>query len=250
MRSTNRSHLPSQPPPPPSTIDTTLLPTRRHIAALLILLATAAFAQQPRALILIDPAHGGPDTGARLPTNLLEKDITLALATRLRTTLSAAGFTILTTRDSDPAATLPADQRAEAANHAHPAACLILHATSSGTGVHIITSALTPTGEPPRVIPWDTAQSASIPESLTLANELGLALLRAKLLVLLTYASVPPLDNLTCPAVAIEIAPLSHPGSTPTPVSDATYQQHVAEAIAAALTSWRSHNTPTTGAPR
>jgi N-acetylmuramoyl-L-alanine amidase len=219
-----------------------LLPNRRHIAALLILLATAAFAQQPRTLILLDPAHGGPDAGVHLPNNLLEKDITLAFAVRLKAALSTAGFPVVTTRDTDPAVVLPPDQRAGAANHARPAACLLLHATTAGTpGIHLITSALPAATEPPRTIPWDTAQSAALPQSLRLANQLGLALLNAKLPVTLTPASLRPLDNLTCPAVVIEIAPLANPESTPTPVSDPTYQQRLAEAIAAALTTWRTH---------
>ena len=218
-----------------------MLPTRRHIAALLILLATAAFAQQPRTSILLDPAHGGPDAGAHLPNNLLEKDITLALTTRLRTALANAGFPVTTTRDADAA--LTPDQRAGIANHARPAACLLLHATAAGTsGIHIITSALPAATEPPRTIPWDTAQSAAIPQSLRLANQLGLALLNAKLPVTLTQATLRPLDNLTCAAVVIEIAPLANPESTPTPVSDPAYQQRIAEAVAAALTTWRTHN--------
>jgi N-acetylmuramoyl-L-alanine amidase len=201
----------------------------------------------PRTLILLDPAHGGPDPGAHLPNNILEKDITLTLANRLRAALAPTGFAVITTRDADPATPLTTDQRADLANHAHPAACLILHATSSGSGVHIITSSLPPTEETPRIIPWDTAQSTAIPQSLALANELGAALLHAKLPVLLTHASVRPLDNLTCPAVAIEIAPLTNPGSDPTSVTNSTYQQHVADAIADALTSW---HTQTIGATR
>lgn len=230
-------------PPPPITINKTLLPTRRHIAALLILLATSAFAQQqPRTTILLDPAHGGPDPGAHLPNSILEKDVTLALATRLKSTLAAAGFPVITTRDSDPAVAFPPDQRAGIANHARLAACLILHATDSGAGVHIIVSALTPTDEQSRVIPWDTAQSAALPQSLVLANDLGVALIHTKLPVLVTQASVRPLDNLTCPAVAIEIAPLTNPDADPTPVTDSAYQQRVADAVAAALTAWRARN--------
>jgi len=137
------------------------------------------------------------------------------------------------------------------ANHARATACLILHATASGSGVHIAASALPEDSTPPRnPIPWNTAQTASLPQSLRLANELGLALDHARLPVLLTRASIPPLDNLTCPAVAIELAPLAIPGSDPTPVTDATYQQHAAEAIVTALTSFRSHTIPQAGAPR
>jgi N-acetylmuramoyl-L-alanine amidase len=217
-----------------------------HIAArliLAILTSTTTFAQQPtpRTILLLDPAHGGPDNGAHLPNNVLEKDITLAFATRLRAALGSSGFTVIATRDTDPAVPFTPDQRAEIVNHAHPTACLTLHATSSGTGVHIVTSALSPDIDDPHApIPWDTAQAASIPQSLTLANQIGLALQRAKLPVILSRATLRPLDNFICPAVAIEIAPLSHEDSAPTPVSDAAYQQSIAKAIAAAITTWRS----------
>ncbi len=238
----------------PFTINqTTLTPPLKPIAALLLVLLTSfpALTQQPapqpRTTILLDPAHGGPDPGARLADGALEKDLTLAFATRLRTLLSAKGFTLLSTRDADPAVPFPTDQRAEIANHLRPTACLILHATASGSGVHIITSTLAaPVDEyaaaPHAAIPWNTAQSASIPQSLALANDLGIALLHAKLPFTLSRASVRPLDNLLCPAVAVEIAPLTNRDSDPTPVTDATYQQHIAEAISAALTSWRNQN--------
>jgi N-acetylmuramoyl-L-alanine amidase len=217
-----------------------VLPTRRHIAAFFILLATSLAAQQPRTLILLDPAHGGPDTGAHLPNNVLEKDVTLAFAQHLKTALAAAGFPVIATRDADPATLLTPDQRAGLANHAHPTACLILHATDSGNGIHLITSALSPT-EPQRITPWETAQSAAIPQSLSLANDLGVALNSAKLPVLITQATIRPLDNLTCPAVAIEIAPLDNPSADPTPITDLTYQQHIIDAIATALIHWRTH---------
>jgi N-acetylmuramoyl-L-alanine amidase len=84
-----------------------------------------------RNLILLDPAHGGPDTGAHLPDNAIEKAITLAFAQRLRPIIAAQGFTVISTRDSDPTADLPADQRAGIANHNRPLAC-ILRAFSRG----------------------------------------------------------------------------------------------------------------------
>lgn len=224
----------------PLQSDKALPPIRRHITALLILLATTLAAQQPRTLILLDPAHGGPDTGAHLPHSILEKDVTLAFANRLRATLAAAGMAVITTRDADPATLFTADQRAGIANHAHPTACLLLHATDNGApGIHLITSALAPT-DPQRITAWDTAQSAAIPQSLTLANALSLALTDAQVPVTITQAFTLPLDNLTCPAVAIEIAPLTSLGSDPTPVTDPTYQQHIAQAIAAALTRWHT----------
>lgn len=194
-----------------------------------------------RNLILLDPAHGGPDTGAHLPDNAIEKDVTLAFAQRLRPIIAAQGFTVIATRDSDPAVDLTADQRAGVANHARPLACILLHTTATGTGIHITSSSLEPSDEPAspgRVLSWQTAQAATLPISLRLANEIGLALSDAHLPVVLLRASIPPIDNLICPAVAIEIAP------SDTPVTDATYQQHISEAIATALASFRTRNAP------
>jgi N-acetylmuramoyl-L-alanine amidase len=208
-----------------------------------------------RNLIFLDAAHGGDDTGARLPNSILEKDITLALESRVKALLTAAGFYVVSSHETDT--NLTTDQRAEIANHARPAACIILHATSTGSGVHIITSALTPPDDPtatPRILPWDTAQTYTVPQSLRVANLIGLALVDAKLPTLLTRATVRPLDNLTCPAVAIELAPLVA-GSSSFQPSDSGYQQRAAQAIATALTTWRTRNAPpptqpTTGAPR
>jgi N-acetylmuramoyl-L-alanine amidase len=238
-----------------------LTPPRKQFAAaiLLILSSLASLAQTPqpaepqapkppltvpftprRTLILIDPAHGGPDTGAHLPNDVLEKDITLAFNNRLRALLSSNNFAVISTRTSDPAAAFTTDQRAEIANHDHPAVCLVLHATSSGSGIHLFTSTLTPPAHPAHFLHWDTAQAASVPDSRQIANQIGVALLQAKLPVILGQASVPPLDNLICPAIAIELAPLANTTATPTPVSDPVYQRHAAEAIAAALTQWRT----------
>ncbi|WP_158942970.1 N-acetylmuramoyl-L-alanine amidase, partial [Granulicella sp. S190] len=200
-------------------------------------------------------AHGGADSGARLSDNLPEKSFTLAFAARLRTVLSSSGFSVIATRDSDPTVPFTTDQRAEIANHLHPTACVILHATASGNGIHLITSDVAQPDESldadsHHAVAWDTAQSAFVPQSLGLANALGVALLHARLPVLLTRASLRPLDNVTCPAVAIEIAPLTPADGDATPVSDNNYQQQVAQAIATGLTSWRRNQSTAGGAPR
>ncbi len=245
--------------------------TETHLAILkaatvLILSATAGISQTPapaatpvqptqpalpkplpgfyRNLIVVDPAHGGPDAGARLADNAVEKSVTLTFAQRLRPALQGQGFTVTSTRDSDPSDLLSTDQRAGVANHDRPLVCLVLHATSTGSGVHIVSSALEPAAESSRALRWNEAQSATIPLSLKLANEVGLALTNAHLSVNLLRASVPPIDNLICPAVLIEIAPLAPQGGSRTPVTDAAYQQRVAEAIALGLASFRTHNAP------
>jgi N-acetylmuramoyl-L-alanine amidase len=193
---------------------------------------------QPRFAVVIDAAHGGPDGGAKLQNNVLEKDITLALGERLRSLLRARGIEVVTTRDAD--VNLPVLHRAEVSNHARAAACLLLHATATGSGVHLFTSALAQ-AEPQRVEPWETAQAAYSTQSLKLEAEIDSAFAHAQVPVTLGRASVQPMDNLACPAVAVEVAPLvgGHVTSG-RPVTDAAYQTSIVDAIAAALEQWRS----------
>jgi N-acetylmuramoyl-L-alanine amidase len=213
-------------------------------------------AQSPplsHSIIVLDPAHGGSDIGAHISDTLNEKDLNLAFAARLRPLLAAAGFNVVATRDSDPAPTAPpftSDVRAGIANHPRALACLLIHSTHSGSGVHIFTSALSPNDapDPSQPISWDSAQSAYLTLSLRLANQLGASLSMASIPPILSHASIRPLDNLTCPAVAIEFAPLPVADAGPTPITDATYQQHIAQAIVSALIDWRNANPPTTPA--
>jgi N-acetylmuramoyl-L-alanine amidase len=202
---------------------------------------------------VLDPAHGGPDAGARLGNNVLEKDVTQAMATRLRQVLTSEGFTVVTTREGDPPAVLPNDQRAEFSNRTHAVACIVLHATAAGTGIHIYASALAPKDPPeaesanyrPPFVPtaWDEAQSESVRQSAHLESDLSKALMAGGFPIVAGRASVAPLDNLTCPAVAIEVAPLGTAGNV-TPVNDPGYQQRIAETIARALLFWRGHADP------
>src|ERR1700730_9104610 len=108
----------------------------------------------PRVAVVIDAAHGGADGGARLSDHLLEKDLVLSLSVRLRSMLSAHGIAVTTTRESDSAIT--ALNRAETANHVGAAACITLHATTSGSGVHLFTASLTPVPMN-RFLSWETA---------------------------------------------------------------------------------------------
>lgn len=207
-----------------------------------------------RTLVVLDPAHGGGDTGSRINDQIVEKDVTLALAFRIRSLLAARGFTVVMTRDSDAAAPAPVgtaappaplslDDRAGIANHARPVACLLLHATASGTGVHLYTSELDPTAGESVPSPWLTAQAAWVAQSRKLAGQVGSALGRAQTPLVVNRASVRPVDSLTCPALVIELAPA---GSDVASINDAGYQQHVAEALAGALVFWQNQAQPPT----
>jgi N-acetylmuramoyl-L-alanine amidase len=200
-------------------------------------------------LVVLDPAHGGPDAGAKLGDQLLEKDVTLALAARMRATLTAAGFTVVATRDADSLVPLTNDQRAETANRARAVACLVIHAPGTGSGVHVYVSTLEAKDPPAagddfEATPWDSAQAESVGQSLRLQSDLNAALGTANLPAVMGRAAVRPLDNLTCPAVAVEVAPLRVEDRDATPVNDGAYQQRVAEALARALQTWRGHADP------
>jgi len=215
------------------------------IAILAALLScSVAGAQSPpsqppptRFTVVLDAAHGGDDAGGRLASGQLEKTATLALSVRLRSLLAARGMTVVTTRESD--ATVDPERRAEIANHAKAAACLSLHATESGSGLHIFTSSLPPT-EPGRFIPWKTAQAGWITRSLALAGALNSALLKEGFNITLSRTDLIGVDNMTCPALAIEIAPLrSADGKVTAEADDADYQAHVANTLATALLAWK-----------
>ncbi len=51
--------------------------------------------------IVLDPGHGGTDTGAKSPHCLYEKDANLLLAERLKTALESRGYNVLMTREDD-----------------------------------------------------------------------------------------------------------------------------------------------------
>ena len=191
-----------------------------------------------RTTIVLDAAHGGTDRGSRIDDSTVEKDVTLALTFRLRSLLAARGFNVVMTREND--ATLALDDRAGLANHARPAACLLLHATGAGQGVHLYSSELDPAPAEPAVVPWLTAQAAWVQQSALLKSSLGAALKRARVPLVISRASVRPVDSLTCPAVVVELAPEEDDSS----ISDGGYQQRVAEAIAGALVFWSKQVQP------
>jgi N-acetylmuramoyl-L-alanine amidase len=189
----------------------------------------------PRFGVVIDAAHGGSDSGARLSEHSQEKDLVLTLSVRLRSTLAAHGIYVVTTRESDSA--IPALNRAETANHVGAAACITLHATTSGSGVHLFTSSLTQIPLT-RFLPWDTAQGAYAEQSLRLSSEFDSALTHAEIPVTLGRTALQPLDSFACPAVAVELSPLNISGKVAA-LTDPGYQDRLVAALAAALEQWQ-----------
>jgi len=216
---------------------------------LLLLAASVAAAAQtanpvpapppsPRFFVVLDAAHGGANTGARINNELLEKDVVLSLAVRLRSMLNARGIQVVTTRETD--ADPPALNRAEIANHVAAAACISLHATATGSGVHLFTSSLN-SAPMTRFLPWQTAQSAFVVQSLRLSSEINSAMTHAEIPVSLGRTSLQPLDSFACPAVAVEISPLgaTETGGKTLDLTDSDYQSRVVDGLAAAIQQWR-----------
>ena len=80
-------------------------------------------------VIVLDPGHGGVETGAVGPGGLQEKDVTLDLARRVKVLLDRQGFTVVLTRDDDRI--LPLDDRTAIANQNRAELFLSIHLNAS-----------------------------------------------------------------------------------------------------------------------
>jgi N-acetylmuramoyl-L-alanine amidase len=205
-----------------------------------------------RFVVVVDAAHGGDDSGAQLADSTAEKALTLALSVRLRSLLGARGIATVTTREGN--VNVEGNVRAQIANHANAAACISLHGSETGSGVHIFVSSLGPT-EPARFLAWKTAQSAFVTRSLKLASTVNSALEHSSVAggtsttgadtgpipSTLGRTSLPGVDSMTCPAIALEMAPIRDAErKIVTEVTDPGYQTQVVESLAAALLEWRT----------
>jgi N-acetylmuramoyl-L-alanine amidase len=83
--------------------------------------------------IVVDAGHGGTEDGARGPGGTLEKNVTLAVARRLKAALEARlGVRVILTRDDD--STVDLDERAALANNNKADLFVSLHANASVRG--------------------------------------------------------------------------------------------------------------------
>jgi N-acetylmuramoyl-L-alanine amidase len=106
--------------------------TLRTIVPLVLLLWASTVHAQRVPRIVIDPGHGGSQEGAKGPGNLVEKEVVLQLARKLREKLEKeVGALVLLTREKD--GTLPLPQRVDLANGQRPDVFLSIHANSMPT---------------------------------------------------------------------------------------------------------------------
>ncbi len=187
---------------------------------------------------VVDASHGGDDHGEALSATLLEKDVTLSLARSLRQELESRGIPTLMLRDAD--VNLSLDQRAGAADGAHAAIYIVLHASSTGHGVRLYTAMMpyeTPINDdrgPFRS--WATAQHAYLPVSQLAATAVAAEMQRRQIPVRTLIAPLRPLNNITAAAIAVEVAPQ---GADVAQLSAPDYQQLVTSAVATAIAAAR-----------
>ena len=197
--------------------------------------ANIASGTSRRVLAVVDPAHGGSERGAALTDTLAEKDVTLGFARLLRHELEVRGFAVALLRDADTSSTL--DQRAAAANVARAGIYISLHATSQGSGARVYTALLPVEGPSQGAFhAWNAAQSPALPVSRIVAAAIVAEMQKREFPVRASSASLRPLNNVSMPAVAVELAPGTDGVAD---LTNANYQQRAASAIADAVVSVR-----------
>lgn len=82
-------------------------------------------------LVIVDAGHGGHDGGA-VANDIIEKNLALDLARRVKRELEAAGLRVRTTRDAD--VFLPLEDRAALAGKHQAAAFVSVHLNTDGSG--------------------------------------------------------------------------------------------------------------------
>ncbi len=195
--------------------------------------AAAPPAAPPPFLIVIDPAHGGSDSGARITPTMAEKDITLSLARRLRRELQARHIAVDLLRDDD--SNLSFDDRALKTNLERPALFISLHA-EPGREVGIYTPALpvalSTTMDKKSFLPWQTAQQAFLAQSTALAPRIAESIGQREIPIQIRPAFLEPLQSIAAPAVAVEVPANRHGLRIP--------EDQIAGAIAEAVVVWKA----------
>lgn len=168
----------------------------------------------PVYFVMIDPSHGGADRGAFLSDKLDEKDLTLAVARKLRTELQDRGIAARLLRDGD--ANLSLEQRAELTNAQHAGMYIAIHASVPGQEVRVYTPALAAassssssaesTVKAGQFLPWESAQATFLGQSQTVAQAVIAELQKRDVRSLGLSAHMRPLNNIIAPAIAVELS--------------------------------------------
>ncbi len=242
--------------------------------------AAPAPAPAPLLTIVVDPGHGGTETGAIGPGGLKEKEATLDIAKKLAATLpKVLSCRTVLTRDSD--VLIPLDDRASIANHEKADLFLSVHANSSraasakGSETYYLSleasdkiaqevakeenQAGAPAGAGPEgttgnhgldFVLWDLAQSAHLKESSELAESIQVELNGVSDTANRGIKQAPfrVLVGATMPAVLVEFAFISN-AEEEKKLRDPEFQQAVADAVARAVARFFTKRSPSAVRP-
>src|SRR6267154_1375327 len=110
-------------------------------------------------IVVLDPAHGGTDPGARGTGGIRESEIVLDFAIQVRRALELQGFQVVQTRQGNENPSF--DDRSATANAQRGAVFVTLHISSTGLPGTVrvyVNSELPPVAGSNGLIPWDRAQ--------------------------------------------------------------------------------------------
>jgi N-acetylmuramoyl-L-alanine amidase len=110
-------------------------------------------------IVVLDPAHGGTDPGARGTGGIHESEIVLDFAIQVRRALELQGFQVVQTRQGNENPSF--DDRSAMANAQRGAVFVTLHISSTGLPgtARVYVNADLPGTDSNGLIPWDRAQA-------------------------------------------------------------------------------------------
>jgi len=172
-------------------------------------------------VVVLDPAHGGADAGARGASGVLESEVVLSLARAVRAELERQGLRVLLTRQGNENPSF--DERSAVANGQRGALFISLHVSSTGpVGTVRAYSFMAPPRQqtrsapanpaaPTSLVSWDQAQESHADSSRRLAElvQVQLAQKFRGSPEVPTAAAVRQLRTVAAPAVAIEVSSVS-----------------------------------------
>jgi N-acetylmuramoyl-L-alanine amidase len=222
-------------------------------------------------LVVLDPGHGGTDSGARGDNGSIEKDIVVVFMRAAKITLEQQGFQVVATRqgDEDPSF----DERAAVANAQRDAVVITLHIATTGQASTVRTyyyefqssSAATPVAGlvglgpnssaaaasalpilPPaapsiaagKLVPWEEAQVRYVSASRKFADLMQAEMARSFPGSPALSAAAPERDlrSVEAPAIAVEISSVD--ASTPQQLD--AMSGSLGAAIARAVVAYRA----------
>jgi len=162
--------------------------------------------------VVLDPAHGGVDLGARGTEGIRESEVVLQFAAQIKQALEAQGFQVILTRqgNDDPSY----DDRSARVNGQRGAIFITLHIASTGltgTARTYVMTDFAPASDAPGLIPWDRAQAPFLGLSHKLGDLVQVELARKFRGSPLGAETAPvrQLRTTAAPAIAVEISSVS-----------------------------------------